>query len=196
MKQMVHRGAWAVVLSVAVGACGSSSMSDDKSGVHDSDAAASPLASDAETPPVTQGADVEAWLAAGSYKSWRCEMMSHAQMKVSPHGKNLICSNDKVATFTGALGTERPVGSAAVKELYDDSGALRGYAVYVKTQATSSGGASWYWYERIGANVVADGLGDTGAAKSICVGCHVAAGSDDPHSLTGSSDFVYAQISN
>ena len=72
------------------------------------------------------------------------------QMKVSPHGKNLIRSNDKVATFTGAVGAERPVGSAGVKELYDDSGALRGYAVYVKTQATSLGGASWYWYERIG----------------------------------------------
>ena len=94
------------------------------------------------------------------------------QMKVSPHGKNLICSNDKVATFTDAVGAERPVGSAGVKELYDDSGALRGYAVYVKTQAASLGGASWYWYERIGANVVADGLGDTGPANTICVGCH------------------------
>jgi hypothetical protein len=47
-----------------------------------------------------------------------------------------------------------------------------GYAVYLKTDADSAGGDNWYWYERIGEDVVADGMGDSGTAKSICVGCH------------------------
>lgn len=160
---------------------------------------------DAQTPPTTTGADVEAWLAQGSYKSWKCELMTHPQMKVSPHGQNKVCSNDLTAGFTGAVGTERPIGSAAVKELYDDSAALVGYAAYVKTKATSDGGASWYWYERVpltsaaphnGAGVVADGLGTQGGSLDVCVGCHTAAGSNADHTVLGSADFVYDQISH
>jgi hypothetical protein len=160
---------------------------------------------DAQTPPTTNGADVEAWLAQGSYQDWKCESSSHPQMKVSPHGQNRICSNSLTADFTGAVGTERPVGSAAVKELYDDSESLVGYAAYVKTQATSDGGAGWYWYERVPLNsaaphdskgVVADGLGSAGTANTICVGCHSGAGSNADHTVLGSSDFVYDQISD
>lgn len=160
---------------------------------------------DTQTPPTTNGTDVEAWLAQGSYKSWKCETMSHPQMKVSPHGQNKVCSNDLTAGFTGAVGTERPIGSAAVKELYDDSGALVGYAAYVKTKSTSDAGASWCWYERVPANstaaphdaagVVADGLGTEGGALKVCVGCHSAAGSNTDHTVLGSADFVYDQIS-
>jgi hypothetical protein len=160
---------------------------------------------DAQTPPTTNGTDVEAWLAQGSYKSWKCETSSHPQMKVSPHGQNQICSNTLAASFTGAVGSERPVGTAAVKELYDDTGALVGYAAYVKTKTTSAGGSNWYWYERVplssavphnSKGIVADGLGSSGAANTICVGCHTAAGSNADHTVLGSSDFVYDQISN
>jgi hypothetical protein len=68
---------------------------------------------------------------------------------------------------------------------------------------TSDGGAGWYWYERAplssapphdSAGVVADGLGTEGAAKNICVGCHAAAGSNPDHTVLGSSDFVYTQV--
>ena len=80
MKQTLHRGAWAVVsLSFAAAGCGSSSTNDDGSGIHGLDAAASLPASDTQTPPVTKGSDVEAWLAAGSYKVWHCETMSHGK---------------------------------------------------------------------------------------------------------------------
>jgi hypothetical protein len=160
---------------------------------------------DAQTPPTTTGSDVEAWLAQGSYKTWKCETTAHPQMKVSPHGQNKVCSNDLTAGFTSAVGSERPIGSAAVKELYNDSGALVGYAASVKIKATSDAGASWYWYERVPTNstaaphnaagVVADGLGTEGGALNVCVGCHSAAGSNTDHTVLGSADFVYDQIS-
>lgn len=188
-------------LTCALPACSSDSMNSTAASLGAPDP--TPLTSDDQTPPSTNGTDVETWLAAGSYKSWACEMDSHPQMKVSPHGQNKICSNDLTAGFTGAAGTERPVGSAAVKELYDDSMALVGYAVYVKTKATSAGGDNWYWYERVpltsaaphnAKGIVADGLGSAGAAQTICVGCHAAAASDDAHTVSGSGDFVYDQI--
>jgi hypothetical protein len=186
--------------------CGSDSMSSG-SMTSDTTLGASnpaPLTSDDQTPPSTNGKDVEAWLATGKYMSWACEMDSHAAMKVSPHGQNKICSNNLVANFSGATGSERPVGSAAVKELYDDAAALVGYAVYVKVKPTTAGGANWYWYERVpltsaaphnSMGVVADGLGSAGTAQTICVGCHAAAASDDAHSVTKSGDYVYDQIS-
>ena len=157
---------------------------------------------DAQTPPTTNGSDVEAWLKKGDYKSWTCETVEHAQLKVSPHGFNRVCSNDLAAKFAGAVGDERPVNTASVKELYDDASKLVGYAVGVKIKAKSAAGDAWYWYERVPLDskaphdkngVVADGLGSAGAANSICVGCHAGAGSDAMHSVTGSSDFVYLQ---
>jgi hypothetical protein len=154
---------------------------------------------DAQTPPSTNGDDVEAWLEKGEYKRWACEKQEHPQMKVSPHGYNLVCSNDLAAGFAGDVTDERPVGTASVKELYDDASKLVGYAVGVKVKATSDAGGGWYWYERISGpdnkkTVPADGLGDTGTAKSICTACHSAAGADGMHSVTGSSDFVYLQV--
>jgi hypothetical protein len=149
---------------------------------------------DAQTPP-TGGADkLEAWLEKGDYKSWACETVEHPQMKVSPHGVNRVCSNDLAASFEGSVSDERPLGTASVKELYDDASELVGYAVGVKLSAASDGGGNWYWYERTQENVVVDGLGDAGLAKSACVGCHAGAGSDANHAVTGSSDFVYLQV--
>jgi len=184
--------------------CGSDGM-DSASGTDGSLGAPNPapLTSDAQTPPNSDGKAVEAWLAAGSYLGWSCELQPHAQMKVSPHGQNKICSNELESKFAGAAGSERPVGSAAVKELYDDSATLVGYAVAVKVKPASDSGAGWYWYERVplsspvphdSKGVVADGLGSKGAAQTICVGCHGAAALDDTHTVIGSGDFVYDQI--
>jgi hypothetical protein len=158
----------------------------------------------AETPPMGTTA-VEAWLAGGSYKQWTCEPESHAARSPSPHGFNRICSNALVSS--NAAGTTAwPAGAAAVKELLPDatSAAPFGYAVYLKTQAGSAAGANWYWYERVpldspvphdSAGVVADGMGSTGPAMKICVGCHGAAGSDDAHTPSlGGRDQVYTAV--
>lgn len=148
---------------------------------------------DAQTPPTGDADALEAWLARGDYDQWACETVEHPQMGVSPHGINRVCSNDLVAEYEGGPGDERPIGSASVKELYDDDAELVGFAVAVKVGAKSSGGSQWYWYERTTAGVFADGLGNSGAAKTSCVGCHAAAGADETHHVTGSSDYVYLQ---
>jgi hypothetical protein len=164
------------------------------------DAASTTTSSDAQTPPTTGGADLEKWIKDGSYLTWTCEPAKHAPRSPSPHpsatGFNRICSNDVVkaaATGTGAW----PKGSAAVKELFssDTSTTPDGYAVYLKTDADSASGANWYWYERVGATVVADGKGGSGAPRDICVACHGAAGSDAPHTpTTGGRDQVYTPV--
>ncbi len=149
---------------------------------------------DAQTPPQGQ-VNVEAWIATGQYKSWAKEAAVHASRSPSPHGFNRIYSNGKVAA--NAAGTAVwPIGAAAVKELYKSASDTvpTGYAVYLKT-AASAGGAGWYWYERAAADLVADGKGDSGNAKSVCVACHVGAGSDAAHTPTPNGrDFVYTAI--
>ncbi len=195
-------GALLAVLATALPACSGDDDDSSKGSAIDLGAPnPNGTPGDAQTPPTTNGSDVETWLTNGDYKSWHCEMASHPQMKVSPHGQNLICSNDLEASFSGT--GERPKGSAAVKELYDDSNALVGYAVEVKTQAMSASGGGWYWYERVpltspvphnSGGIVADGLGTKGQAQSICVGCHGGAGSNVDHTVLASSDFVYDQV--
>lgn len=138
---------------------------------------------DAQTPAECHN-NVEAWLAGASYLKWHCEPMPpHDARSPSPHGKNRICSNDKLSGSTGT--GEYPVDSGAVKELYESGGTnIVGYAVYRHIKAGTTGD-TWYWYERT-ANVVADGAG-----VALCVGCHQAAGKDAQHS---GHDFVYTQV--
>jgi hypothetical protein len=161
--------------------------------------------SDAQTPPTSGRTDVEQWLKDASYKTWTCEPAIHASRSPSPHGFNKICSNDVIAS--AATGTTAwPKGAAAVKELYASmtDTTPTGYAVYLKTDADSAAGANWYWYERVPADstaphdtngVVADGKGGAGTPKSICVGCHAAAGMDVTHTpSTGGRDEVYTPV--
>ncbi|MDP9152467.1 MAG: hypothetical protein M3O36_21280, partial [Myxococcota bacterium] len=148
---------------------------------------------------------VEAWLAHGSYRSWHAEPAVHAARSPSPHGFNRIYSNEAINGAASGT-TDWPAGAAAVKELYASATdtAPVGYAVYWKTQADSAGGANWYWYERVpldspaphDANgTVAEGLGSSGPAMTICVGCHAAAGSDPAHKPSpGGRDQVYTPV--
>lgn len=137
-----------------------------------------------QVPP--EGGDaVEAWLAAGHYLDWACEPEPHPPRDGSAHDPNRICSNDVLSGATGS--GPYPVGAAAVKELYDDEGAIYGYAVSRRVTA-DAGGDGWYWYERIGARVPADGRGDLGAAKVVCVSCHQ--GADE----AGGRDLVFTRV--
>jgi hypothetical protein len=172
----------AVILGLLLSGCDSDDGNDDDDST--------------QVPP--RGADaVEAWLADGAYLDWSCEPEPHAARSPSPHGVNRICSNDVLSAHEAG---EYPVDAASVKELYaDDSVTIVGYAVALHVRAGTEGG-DWYWYERVpldhpaphDANgVVADALGDSGPAQSICVSCHSAAGSDAAHS---GHDFVYTQV--
>jgi hypothetical protein len=149
-----------------------------------------------QTPPQGEQA-LETWLRAGHYKKWHCEGEVHESRSPSPHGFNRICSNDAIAE-DAAGDSDWAKGAAAVKELYASADAAdpMGYSVYLKTAHESAGGDHWYWYERFdAAGLVADGLGTSGAAKTICVACHIAAGSDTAHTPTaGGRDQVYTPV--
>lgn len=121
---------------------------------------------------------MNAWLAKGAYRQWACQT---TQNVTGPHGANRICSNEKLSMSPATLAAYE-VDSATVKELLEgpDSGVILGHAVMRKVSTDGgTAGTSWYFFEVIGGNVVADRAGD-----SSCVGCHAAA----------PKDFIYRQI--
>ena len=138
----------------------------------------------AQLPPT--GSDALAvWLEGGAYRDWHCEAAPHPAREPSPHGTDRVCSNDALSAHGDG---PYPVGAANVKELFDDRGALAGHAVYRRV-LDGGGGESWYWFERAGGVLYADGLGGGGAPRSSCVGCHQGAGP----SRFG-HDLVYTQV--
>ncbi len=170
------------VLSLLLAACGSDNNNNNNTG-------------DDQTPPSGRVA-IESWVSDGAYKSWASESAVHASRAPSPHGFNRIFSNDLIAANATGSGAW-PKGAASVKELYADMSSPTpiGVAVYLKLDSDSAGGDNWYWYERIESDVIADGNGDSGPAKEICVGCHVGAGIDAEHTPTpGGRDQVYTPV--
>jgi len=144
---------------------------------------------DAQTPPQGSEATIEAWLDEASYKGtgWYCEPAIHEARSPSPHGSNKICSNTKLASTGGTA--VYPMGAASVKELYVDD-ALVGRAIALKLADGTSDGSKWYFYERIGAQIFANGKG-TRNNSDLCSSCHAGAGTDAGHS---GRDFVYTQV--
>jgi hypothetical protein len=195
------------IVVALVGYClwvGSGCADDDANSLDAPNSGSSASSKPSQKPP--QGAAaVEAWLKKGDYREWQCEPKVHEAREPSPHGFNRICSNDAIAS-RATDESVWPSGAAAVKELYASADAPKpvGYAVYLKTRADSADGANWYWYERVPLDsaaphdsdgVVADGLGAGGPAKTICVGCHAAAGSDVAHTPSeGGRDQVYTPV--
>jgi hypothetical protein len=189
------KGVVCLAIACAVGACSSSSTPAG---------GGTGTAGDAQTPP--QGAaNVQAWLATGQYKAWASEPAIHASRPPSPHGFDRVYSNAVIASNATSTAVW-PAGAAAVKELYamqTDTTPV-GYAVYLKTAADSAGGNNWYFYESVpltsmvphdSNGIVADGLGGSGTANTICVSCHTAAGSDAMHTPTPNGhDFVYTPV--
>jgi hypothetical protein len=113
--------------------------------------------------------DAIAWLEAGYYQSWTCEVEPHPARPGSGHRANRICNNDAMvrATDGGAF----PVGAAAVKELYSGA-AIVGYAVSRRVD-DGAGGDSWYWFEGEPGDVPFNGEGE-----GTCVDCHNRAARD------------------
>lgn len=145
----------------------------------------SPTGEEAELPPVGDAAALAAWLEGGAYRSWSCEEDAHAPRPPSGHSPNRVCSN-RLASQHGA--GEYPVGAASVKELFDDAGEnVVGYAVARKMAAGQ--GEAWFWFEQIGSNVIANGLGDTGTPKTVCARCHARAGT-----TSFGHDMVFTQV--
>ena len=142
-------------------------------------------AGDGETPPTGDAATVKAWLDTKAYTKWACEPAPHPGRAGTGHSANRICSNGLLSRHGAG---EYPVDAASVKELFDGNGTLNGYALLLKTKP--GGVESFYWYENIGASVIANGQGDSGSAKSVCTGCHDGAGKNGQ---TG-HDGVFTQV--
>ncbi len=127
-----------------------------------------------QVPPQGQPA-MEAWLAAGHYKSWRCESMIFPARLNGVHGKHRICSND---ALVAAVGATFPVGAASVKEMfYGPDNKPNGYAVGIKV-APGPGSTTWYWYERAGSLPTLRPVADS-IAQPTCAGCHALASRDN-----------------
>jgi|SRR5687768_15709761 len=121
---------------------------------------------DPQLPPTNRAA-LDAWLATGHYKTWRCEPFISTPRPGSAHSRARICSN---AALSAADLSAIPVGAASVKELYDSSDQLRGYAVSRKLGTSK---ADWYWYEKYGTSTYADGIN-----VGLCANCHSGASSE------------------
>lgn len=123
----------------------------------------------------TSGPEMLAWLQAGNYLDWMRESALHPSR--GPHAQQVLTYiNDPLLASLEAGNASHPAGSAAVKELFNRSGDLVGWAAMVKAQEDSDGGNGWYWYE---------GLSLSGFGLSICTNCHGRDGSD-----VTSKDFV------
>lgn len=141
-----------------------------------------------EIPPRGHAA-LSSWLNMGRYRTWSCQRAPHRAPIPSEHAYTRICLN---AQWINALPSQPfPVGSAAVKELYDAQlRSITGFAVLLKIGPGNTP-ADWYWYQRVPAGsmnpalpvpitpdgVVADGLADrAGNERTICASCHSTAG--------------------
>ncbi len=109
--------------------------------------------------------DLEAFLAAGSYRSFAQESGPHPSD--GPHfGDVITYLSPKLTTSLEAGNSTHPIGAAAVKELLGrDGDDVNGFTVWVKV--ADDGGDGFYWYEEFDGSNFANGRG-----TSICVGCH------------------------
>jgi hypothetical protein len=114
----------------------------------------------------TGQAELSPWLMAQSYSGWTAESAAHAATGTSPHGMVRTYFNDTLVASFDAGNAEHTVGSASVKELFDDAGTRTGWAVMVKA-AAGADAQSWYWYLENGGMVMADANG-----VDACEGCH------------------------
>jgi hypothetical protein len=185
-----------LLIALAGTGCGDDDdMTGGSSGMGNEAGSGGGESTDDQIPPMGEEA-LEAWLATGAFEDWHCERETHEARSPSPHGFNRVCSNDMIAENI-AGDDPWPKGAAAVKLLYDSIASEEplGYAVYLKKDEDSAGGDNWYWYERIGERIYADGDGDEPGIKAGCVGCHSVAGDDAEHTPSeGGRDLVYTPV--
>jgi hypothetical protein len=116
----------------------------------------------------SNAAELTPFLEGNEYSGFTAESAVHASTGSSPHGMVRVYINDTLEQSLADGNTSHPVGSSAIKELYDADGVTRlGWAVSVKTAEDSGDGMGWYWYRNLSDDVTADANGD-----AACTGCH------------------------
>jgi hypothetical protein len=184
--------AFAVLIAACTSATGEVAGGEPKSSIGTSDAGGAPDgAPDAATGTVgvtascvngdeggavpTTPVELQAWLGKYGYRCWTHESVRHPSSGPH-HGQVQTYLNAKLDTSLKGT-SEHPEGSVAVKEFYADANATEpdGWAVLVKTQASSANGQGYYWYEAFGIGPGASNL--EGQGKTLCVNCH-SAGTD------------------
>jgi hypothetical protein len=120
--------------------------------------------------PTTPG-PLNAYLQAGSYKTWAAETAIHRA--ASPHPTNVRSFANPILEAAMRQGaTNFPINSAVVKEIYDGANNLTTWAVSVKT-ATKGNADDWYWYEAVSSPANANPI-VSGNGLGSCAGCHSA----------------------
>ena len=94
----------------------------------------------AQATPPPASSELFEWLKAGSYKDWPHESVPHPAPGAHPGGVRAHL-NPALEASLKSESKAHPAAAAAVLELYGKGGALHGWAVAIKTQADSAGGA-------------------------------------------------------
>lgn len=89
-----------------------------------------------------------------------------------------VFMNDVIATSLKANPVaEVPMGSIVIKEMYDESENLSGWAVMVKTQEKTDEGKGWFWYE-VSSTIDVNAIPAMGNGVIGCFSCHATGNQD------------------
>ncbi len=146
-----------ILTALVMGACGDT-------------ATEGPTPSPGDVP--TTAPELFRWLEAGSYRGYVRESAAHPS--AGPHPVTVITFlNEPLDRSLSAGNARHPRGAAAVKELYANDGALRGWAVMVKVRDDRQDGSAWYWYEVLSRDPSRANNPDfAGVGLGLCVSCH------------------------
>ena len=121
-----------------------------------------------DTVPAAAGALFQ-YLQDGKYTGFAHEAAAHPSAGQHPVSV-IVHLNSVLQASLSAGNAEHPRYSAAVAEVFDQSGNLTGWAVSVKTH-TASEGKGWFWYEVLNTT---EGGNPTAANWGVaeCLDCH------------------------
>ena len=115
--------------------------------------------------------ELMAWLLAGNYRDWESESEVRPSTQ-GPKGVRIFLNSSLAGSLFDAE-EEHPVGSTAVRELYEeDLETLSGFALAIKTGNGSRDRAgNWFWFETFGLQEDMEPI-IVGHAAPGCMPCH------------------------
>lgn len=114
-------------------------------------------------------AEVEAFLAGGTYAEWSAKQPAPIDGVSSHKGITRTYLNDAAAAALRAGTAPLPKGSLVVKEMFDADRVTVVAKALMQKVADGAGGDTWLWYES---------PSHYGTGVAVCTGCHDDAGVD------------------